>query len=205
MCDFPAVHWIFIEETQYWNLEHQYSSVGKVLLGCPDFIGRGGGCPNLGKLKQSFYLRSPEVEPWVFRWTFSPPPPPSPPFLSHLQLGPLQRRPVPCGEGEGGIHHTPPPPCPPPGGEFFFFFSFFLFYLLLLLLLLLFIYFFGGGLLNCRPWVLCCVCALVLCLCSLSCLPHIAELTDLSILHLEDPILMAWQTALYRSVYCTVV
>ena len=47
VCDFPAVNWIFIEQTWYWHLEHQYSSGGNVLLRCPNFIGgRGvGGSP----------------------------------------------------------------------------------------------------------------------------------------------------------------
>ena len=36
-----------------------------------------------------FYTRSPEVEPWVFRWTFSSHSPSSSP-PSHLQLGALE-------------------------------------------------------------------------------------------------------------------
>ena len=45
-------------------------------------------------------LRSPEVEPWVFRWTFSPLS-----LFPHLQLGALQRRPVCVEKWEGGIYH----------------------------------------------------------------------------------------------------
>ena len=52
-----------------------------------------------------FYPRSPEVEPWVFRLTFSP-------FPSNLQL--LDAK-TTCPCGGGGIHPTPPP-FPPPGG-----------------------------------------------------------------------------------------
>ena len=54
----------------------------------------------------SFYPRSPEVEPWVFRWTFSSPP--SSPS-SHLQLigtgvqVPARGVGVVVGEGVGGF------------------------------------------------------------------------------------------------------
>ena len=39
--------WFSIEQTWFSYLEHQYSSVGKVLLRCPNFRGRGTQCASM--------------------------------------------------------------------------------------------------------------------------------------------------------------
>ena len=52
VCDFPAIHWIFFEQTYNLHLELQYSSGGKVFLGCPNFM--GGITPNSDNAQISY-------------------------------------------------------------------------------------------------------------------------------------------------------